>query len=78
LLDVIHRVLLVIRSRADTARSESSVDIQIDLWNRHMTNNNVWVFSHEIKEMICILLFIIIYRVLHVHRVFHASYDCPP
>jgi hypothetical protein len=32
---------LVIGSRADTARSEPSADIKIDLWNRHMTNNDV-------------------------------------
>jgi hypothetical protein len=50
---------LVIGSEASTARSESSVDIQIDLWNRYLTNNVVWVFSHEIKELSCKLLFML-------------------
>jgi hypothetical protein len=55
-------VLLVIGSGAGTAQSwhysrRSSVDIQIDLWNRHLTNNDVWVFSHKIKELSCKLLF---------------------
>jgi hypothetical protein len=54
-------VLLVIGSGADTTRSESSADIQIDLWNIHLTNNDVWVFSHEINELSC-KLFFIIYR----------------
>jgi hypothetical protein len=39
---------------------KSNVDTQIDLWNRHLTNNDVWVFSYEIKELRCKLLFIII------------------
>jgi hypothetical protein len=54
-------VLLFIRSRASTAWSKSSADIQIELWNKHMTNNDVWVFSHEIKELSCKLIFIVIY-----------------
>jgi hypothetical protein len=36
-----------------------SADIQIDLWNRHLTNNDVWVFSHDIEELSYKLLFVI-------------------
>jgi hypothetical protein len=53
-------LLLVIGSGAGTTRSESNANIQIDLWNRHLTNNNVWVFSHKIKELRCKLLLIVI------------------
>jgi hypothetical protein len=52
-------ILLVIWSGAGTTRSESSADIQVDLWNRHLSNNDVWMFSHEIKELRCKLLFLI-------------------
>jgi hypothetical protein len=55
-------VLLVIGSGATTDRCESSVDIQIDLWNRHLTNNDVRAFPHEIKELSFELLFIVICR----------------
>jgi hypothetical protein len=63
-IDVIHRVVLVIGSGAGTAWSwhcseRRSADVQIDLWNKHPTNNDVWVFSPEIKELSCKLLIII-------------------
>jgi hypothetical protein len=48
---------VVIKSGASTARSEASADTQIDLWNI-LSNNDVWVFSHEVKELICKFLFI--------------------
>jgi hypothetical protein len=47
-------------SGVGTAQSEFSADIQIGLWNRHLANNDVWLFSHEIKELSYKLLFIII------------------
>jgi hypothetical protein len=52
-------VLLVIKSGASTAWSESSADIQIDLWKSYLTNNGAWVFSHEIKELNYKLLIVI-------------------
>jgi hypothetical protein len=57
-------ILLVIGSGADSAQRwhysrHSSADIKIDLWNRHLTNNEFWVFSHEIKELGCKLLLVI-------------------
>jgi hypothetical protein len=64
LIDAMCRVLLVIESGADTTQSwyysrHSSADFQIDLWNRHLTNNELWLFSHEIKDLGCKLLFVI-------------------
>jgi hypothetical protein len=63
--------LLVIGSGASTARRwhylrRNSTDIKIDLWNRHLTNNEIWVFSHEIKEQSCKFLFIIYIRCFYI------------
>jgi hypothetical protein len=54
----------MIRSRAGIAWSwhysrQSNADIQIDYWNKHLTNNDVWVFSPKIKKLSRKLLFVI-------------------
>jgi hypothetical protein len=56
---------------AGTAQSKgvkSSTEIQINFWNRHF-HNILWVFSYEIKELLCKCLFSVMRSL-----VFYASY----
>jgi hypothetical protein len=44
---------------ASTTQSGAMRISKLIFWNRHLTNNDVWVFFHEIKEPSCKLIFVI-------------------
>jgi hypothetical protein len=54
-------------------------DIQIDLLNRHLTNNDVRLFSTEMIELRCKLLFIICRLCIYIESsALLVHLGCPP
>jgi hypothetical protein len=72
--------LLVSSKRIGIARSkglDTDIEIQIDFWNRHL-HNILWIFSHEIKELLCKCLFSIMCYLMCFVLLVHMTFICKP
>jgi hypothetical protein len=80
ILDVIHGILALIRSRVGNAQSKvlnSGTEIQIDFWNRHL-QKKLWGFSLEIKELSCKCLFSVMRYLMYFMLLVHMTFIRKP